>query len=123
MAPPSVAGYADQLSVSDTDYSEKLTMVRAFLAYGKKAGWSQTNLGTHLKTKKSKTGTKPVARQAQREVISLSRERYGEMENELANLKKRSGELIKEIQSYNKRQKGLFGYSIIQCFFILFTFN
>lgn len=98
LAPPDVAGYAEQLSLSDTDYTNKLVLVRAFLAYGKKAKWSQTNLGTHLKTKKAKTGPKPTAKRTQREVISLSRERYEEIETELAKLKKRSGELIKEIQ-------------------------
>ena len=98
LAPPDVAGYAEQLSLSDTDYTKKLELVRAFLAYGKKAGWSQTNLATHLKTKKSKTGPKVTGRHSQREVISLTRKRYEEIEIELANLKKRSGELIKEIQ-------------------------
>jgi transcription elongation factor GreA len=98
LAPPDVAGYAEQLSLSDTDYTKKLELVRAFLAYGKKAGWSQTNLATHLKTKKSKSGPKATGRQSQREVISLTRERYEEMETELANLKTRSRELISEIQ-------------------------
>jgi transcription elongation factor GreA len=98
LAPPDVAGYAEQLSISDTDYTNKLVLVRAFLAYGKKAGWSKTNLSTHLKTKKSKTVTKPTGRQSQREVISLTRERYEEIESEITSLKKRSRELIGEIQ-------------------------
>jgi transcription elongation factor GreA len=98
LAPPDVAGYADQLSLSDTDYTKKLELVRAFLAYGKKAGWSQTNLGIHLKTKKAKTGPKPSGKAARREVVSLTQERYREMETELASLKKRSRELVSEIQ-------------------------
>ncbi len=98
LAPPDVAGYAEQLSLSDTDYTKKLEYVRAFLAYGKKAGWSQTNLATHLKTKKSKSGPKATGRHSQREVISLTRERYEEIEIELANLKTRSRDLISEIQ-------------------------
>ncbi len=98
LAPPSVAGYAEQLSVSDTDLSEKLGMVRAFLAYGKKSGWSTTNLATHLKTKKAKIGKNPTAKAARREVISLSRQRYDEIEKELAGLQVRSRDLVKEIQ-------------------------
>lgn len=98
LAPPDVAGYAEQLSLSDTDYTKKLELVRAFLAYGKKAGWSQTNLGAHLKTKKAKTGPNPAAKRRQREVISLTRQRYEEIETELSNLKERSRELIGEIQ-------------------------
>lgn len=98
MSPPSVAGYAEQLSASDTDLKEKLGMVRDFLAYGKKSGWSKTNLGTHLKSKKAKTSAKPNAKAAQREVISLTQERYEEIKQELTSLQKRSQELIKEIQ-------------------------
>jgi transcription elongation factor GreA len=98
LAPPDVAGYAEQLSLSDTDYTKKLELVRAFLAYGKKAGWSQTNLGIHLKMKKAKTGPRPVAGRSRREVASLTQERYQEMETELASLKKRSRQLISEIQ-------------------------
>ena len=94
MAPPNVAGYAEQLSVSDIDYTEKLAIIRAFLAYGKKMGWSKTNLGTHIKTKKAKSAGKV----AQREVISLTQQRYDEIQTELATLKERSQDLIKEIQ-------------------------
>jgi transcription elongation factor GreA len=98
MVPPGVAGYADHLSVSDTDYNEKLAMVRAFLAYGKKAGWSTTNLGTHIKTKKAKTGSMSTGKAAQREVISLTQQRYDEIRAELETLKERSQVLVKEIQ-------------------------
>ena len=56
LAAPEVASYAEQLSLSDTDYARKLELVRAFLAHAKKEGWSRTNLATHLKTRKVKTG-------------------------------------------------------------------
>ena len=97
MSPPSVAGYAEQLSASDTDLKEKLGMVRDFLAYGKKSGWSKTNLGTHLKSKKAKTSAKPNAKAAQREVVTLTQERYEEIKQELTSLQKRSQELIKAL--------------------------
>jgi len=98
LAAPAVASYAEQLSVSDTDYARKLVLVRAFLAYARKAGWSQTNLATHLKTRKSKTGSKVTTGRGLREAASLSRQRYDELVTELDNLKKRSRELIGEIQ-------------------------
>ena len=97
LAPPHVASYAEQLSVSDTDYAGKLVLVRSFLAYAKKAGWSRTNLATHLKTKKGKTG--PVStRRGKPEVATLSRQRYEELVAELDGLKTRSRELVKAIQ-------------------------
>ena len=38
LAAPEVASYAEQLSLSDIDYARKLELIRAFLAYAKKAG-------------------------------------------------------------------------------------
>jgi transcription elongation factor GreA len=97
LAPPDVAGYAEQFSSSDTDCLKKAEMVRAFLAYGKKSGWSKTNLATHLKTKKAKSGPRPAAGH-QPEAISLTRHRYEEIKAELADLKTRSRELVAEIK-------------------------
>lgn len=94
---PEVASYAEQLSLSDTDYARKLELIRAFLAYAKKEGWSRTNLASHLKTKKAKAGP-PVAGRSLREAISLTRQRYEELEAELADLKGKRHELIDEIR-------------------------
>ena len=99
LAGPAVASYAEQLSVSDTDYAQKLVLVRAFLAYAKKAGWSRTNLGIHLKTKKGKTG--PAAAHARNlpEAVTLTRQKYDELTKALANLKNKSQKLMKDIQT------------------------
>jgi transcription elongation factor GreA len=98
LAPPDVASYAEQLSVSDTDYAKKLELVRSFLAHAKKAGWSRTNLATHLKTKKSKSGSPFTTSRGRPEDVSLTRQKYEELEAELASLKNRSHELIDEIK-------------------------
>ena len=98
LSPPDVAGYAEQFSSSDTDYQKKVEMIRAFLAYGKKSGWSKTNLATHLKSKKAKPGPRQVVSRRQPEVISLTRQRYEEIEAELADLKGQSRELVAEIK-------------------------
>src|SRR4030042_2161463 len=60
LAPPHIASYAETLDVSAPDYEKKFEVLRAFFAHARKAGWSRTNLATHLKTKKGKAG--PVAR-------------------------------------------------------------
>jgi transcription elongation factor GreA len=102
LAGPAVAGYAETLHVSDIDYEKKFGVLRGFLAYAKKAGWSGTNLATHLKSKKGKSGptrkAKTTARNNQPEAISLTQQRYDEMQAELADLKKRSTHLMGEIQ-------------------------
>jgi len=98
LAPPAVAGYAEQLSTSDTDYARKQELVRAFLAYAKKAGWSQTNLSTHLKTRKGKAAPQVAASRVTRETASLTRQKYDELVADLESLKQRSQELVGEIQ-------------------------
>jgi len=98
LTPPHVASYAEQLDVSAIDYERKFEVLRAFFAYAKKAGWSRTNLATHLKTKKGKTGPAGAGKRPQPEAVSLSRQRYDEMVAELESLKKKSQELMKAIQ-------------------------
>jgi transcription elongation factor GreA len=95
---PEVASYAEQLSLSDTDYSKKLELIRAFLAHAKKEGWSRTNLATHLKTKKAKIGPQVTTQHSLPESVSLTRQKHDELEAELADLKRRSRELIDEIR-------------------------
>jgi transcription elongation factor GreA len=98
LAAPEVAGYAEQLSLSDTDYARKLELIRAFLAYAKKVGWSRTNLASHLKTRKAKGGSPTAARRNLPESIPLTQQKYDELEAELATLKEKRHELIDEIR-------------------------
>jgi transcription elongation factor GreA len=93
-----VERYAEQLSVSDTDYARKLELVRGFLAYAKKVGWTPTNLATHLKTKKAKAGPAGTGGKGLPEAVTLTQQRYDEMVAELAVLKERSRHLVGDIQ-------------------------
>ncbi len=92
-----IDNYAEQLSLSDTDYMRKLGLVRTFLVYAKKKGWSKTNLATHLKARKGKTRLRPSSEQGSRETISLTREGYAALEAELAQLQRQRQEAIAEI--------------------------
>lgn len=98
LAGPAVESYAEQLSVSDTDYARKLVLVRAFLAFAKKAGWSQTNLGVHLKTKKGKNAPVVAHPRNTPEAVTLTRQKYDELKVELDDLKKKSQKLMRDIQ-------------------------
>ena len=95
---PEVANYAEQLSLSDTDYARKLKLIRAFLVYANKEGWSQTNLASHLKTRKAKAGPQVAAKQSRMEPVSLTRQKYEELKTELADLQNKRHELIDEIR-------------------------
>ena len=93
-----VDNYAEQLSLQDTDYMGKLELIRTFLVYAKKKGWSKTNLATHLKARKGKTRLRPSARQGSRTTISLTRQGYAELEAELDELQRQRHEAINEIR-------------------------
>jgi transcription elongation factor GreA len=99
LAGPAIASYAEQLNVSDKDYEKKFAILRAFLAYAKKAGWSATNLSTHLKAKKGKAATGAGGGRNAPEAIALTQQRHDELKAELEKLKKKSRELVGEIQS------------------------
>lgn len=100
LAGPAVEGYAETLHVSDIDYDKKFTILRGFLAHAKKAGWSETNLSIHLKSKKGKAGkvAKNGGKNNQPEDIPLTQQRLDEMKEELEILIKRSSALMGEIQ-------------------------
>ena len=95
---PEVANYAERLSLSDTDYVKKLGLIRAFLVYAKKKGWSNTNLAVHLKTKKGKTRLQPSVKQGSPETISLTQQGYAELEAELALLRSKRPQAIDEMR-------------------------
>jgi transcription elongation factor GreA len=92
-----VANYAERLSLSDTDYAKKLELIRAFLVYGKKEGWSRTNLATHLKTKKVKTKVTRSSRGGLPQTISLTPQGHAELQAELITLKDKRLQAIDEI--------------------------
>ncbi len=95
---PEVANYAEQLSLSDTDYIKKLELIRAFLVYAREEGWSKSNLTTHLKIKKRKNRSQSPIKQGLPETISLTRQGYTKMEAELTALKNRRLQAIDEMR-------------------------
>jgi transcription elongation factor GreA len=98
LAGPAVASYAEQLNVTDIDYEKKIGILRSFFAHAKKAGWSQTNLSTHLKAKKGKVVAAIAVGREALKTATLTQQRYDELATELDKLKKRSRELVREIQ-------------------------
>ncbi|MFC2035729.1 GreA/GreB family elongation factor [Chloroflexota bacterium] len=90
--------YAEQLSISDTDYTRKLELIRTFLAYAKKKGWSKTNLAVHLKTRKGKTGLRSSSGRGLPEAVFLTQQGHIELEAELAILRDKRSEVIDEIR-------------------------
>jgi len=94
---PEIASYAQRISSADADYSRKLDVIRAFLTYVKKEGWTKINLAIHLKTKKEKTGLAVSVRQGRAKTISLTRQGYDKIKEELAVLKGKRPQAIDDI--------------------------
>lgn len=97
LVPAAVANYAEQLSQSDADYSQKLESIRALLTYAKKQGWSKVNLATHLKTRKV-SNRSTVTRHSKHRPVSLTQQGYDELKAELAVLQEKRLQLIEDIR-------------------------
>lgn len=93
-----IAHYVERLSLSDTDYCQKIELIRAFLLWVKKEGWSKTNLATHLKPRKGKTGSPSSSRAGLPSPVLLTRSGYMELEAELNTLRSQRSEVIDEMR-------------------------
>ena len=96
---PEVANYVGRLSSSDIEYAKKLELVRAFLIYVNKEGWTKGNLATHLKTKTGKTRLQSYYGKRSSEAISLTQQGFDGLEAELAALKTKRLQVIDEMRS------------------------
>ncbi|MBI2850916.1 MAG: transcription elongation factor GreA, partial [Chloroflexi bacterium] len=104
LTPAEVETYAEQVSLSDTDYAKKLDVVKAFFVYARKKGWTATNLSIHLKVKvrkdktKSKTSVKTPARRNEPETITLTPQGQADLQAELAVLLEERHAVIAEVR-------------------------
>ena len=101
LLPAEVESYAEQLSTSDKDYLKKFELIKAFLAYAKKKGWTKTNMSVHLKTKvkagKGITKRGSSSRMEAPEAVSLTKEGHAKLKAELTALHKERHVVIAEI--------------------------
>jgi transcription elongation factor GreA len=93
-----VANYAERLSLTQTTYAQNLEIIRAFLVYARKRGWSKASLATHLKTKRTKERSPYPARRGFTASTLLTQQGYAKLEAELADLKNKRLELIDEMR-------------------------
>ncbi|MCL2149505.1 MAG: transcription elongation factor GreA [Dehalococcoidia bacterium] len=98
LKPLDMEHYAGRFSPSDPDGSRKLEIVRRFLAYTRDQGWTATNLGIHLKAKKSKPKVGGVTRAVRPELAVLTRQGYVDLVRELAELKVQRPQVLEEIR-------------------------
>jgi transcription elongation factor GreA len=91
-----VANYAEMLTGSVTDASRRADAVKSFLAFVKKAGLTETNMGVHLRLRKGSAAPKP-RRPAPKQVEMTEQQRVA-VEAEVASLKAQRPKIIEDIQ-------------------------
>jgi len=98
LRPMDIEHYAEKLSPSDTDYSRKLDVVRSFLAYARDKGWTDANLGVHLRARKDKSRQGGAVRTMPSDLAVLTRQGYTDSMKELAELKARRPKVLEDIR-------------------------
>jgi transcription elongation factor GreA len=93
-----VENYAERLPSAQANYSRNIEQVKAFLAYARKQGWSQTNLAVNLKARKTKARLSSPARRRKTAATPLTKQGYNELEAELAKLRDRRLDVIDEMR-------------------------
>lgn len=96
--PPEIANYSGKIPATDADSARKLGIIRDFLAAAKKNGWTGSNMSVHLKFKKAKAQQAESGRKNAPEAISLTRQGYDEMKQELAELKEKRPQIVEDIR-------------------------
>ena len=92
-----IANYAQRMSASDVESQKKLDILRTFLGYAVKAGWTERNMAVHLKARKGKARV-TAANKKSRQTVSLTGQGYQEMQKKLVVLKDRRPQIVEEIR-------------------------
>lgn len=92
-----VANYAETLTGTVTGASERAEAVKRFLAFAKKAGLTSTNLGTHLRLRKT-SGKRPGAGGAGLKTVEVSQEEMDALTAELESLKAQRPRITRDLR-------------------------
>lgn len=92
-----VANYAETLSGGVTDPTRRAEIARAFLAFAKKAGYTSTNLGTHLRLRK-RAGSRVAVRKKAAKEVRLTEEDRAARAAELESLKAQRPVILRDMK-------------------------
>lgn len=92
-----VADYSENLAPTDTDYRERVEVVKGFLSYARKEGWLSENLAARVKIKKTRN-VQGKTRQREEKKIPMTREGFEGMQKELEELKAKRLKVIDDIR-------------------------
>ena len=98
LAIPEVANYAEQITSSTTEVTEKLAVVKNFLTYCYKKKLIKTNMAVHLKSKKTPPKPTHHPRRHHRRTVSLTDQGYANLQAELAALMDERPRIAEELK-------------------------
>ncbi|MDO8751863.1 MAG: transcription elongation factor GreA [Dehalococcoidia bacterium] len=98
LTPLEIEGYSGNLEGAGEESSERLAILKGFLTYLHRQGWTEANLAPHAKLRR--TGRKGLAPRRSRTAKSnrLTAEGHQVLQDELAGLKGERGNIIEEIR-------------------------
>lgn len=91
-----VSAYAEALGGSTVDGPQRLEILRAFFAFARKQGFTPTNLGTHLRLRK--TTTPGVGGGGAVQEVHLTSEGHASLEAELENLRAQRPQVAEDLR-------------------------
>lgn len=92
-----IASYAETFTGTMGNASQRAETIRAFFAYAKKAGLTSTNLGVHLRLRKTAASKKPARHRAAPKQMTLSEGGKAALEAELESLKAQRPQILADI--------------------------
>jgi transcription elongation factor GreA len=98
LTPMDVSGFSERFSASDTEQSHKLEILRKFLAYVKKEGWTEINLSVHLKARKEKAPAAPSQQQIQSDLAVVTQQGFEDIQKELVSLRSQRPSVLEDIR-------------------------
>ena len=98
LTPLDVASYSERFSASDTECTHKLEIVRGFLAYAKKEGWTESNMSVHLKARKEKILQSARTQQSQSDLCVVTQEGFDDIMKELVSLRAQRPVVLEDIR-------------------------
>jgi transcription elongation factor GreA len=92
-----IASYAETFTGTMGNASQRAETIRAFFAYAKKAGLTDTNLGVHLRVRKTAASSKPKRATAAPKQMTLSEGGKAALDAELESLKAQRPQILADI--------------------------
>ena len=100
ITPPEIGEYGNQMAGTGTSplVAERLQVVRGFLLYAKKKGFTERSLAQHLRIRKPKTRASKTRVQGLQESVELTADGHAQLRAELEKLKAQRGPIAVQIR-------------------------